>query len=170
LRQCREADEENIDTPDDKADLLRPILRRMRQRPLVILNPSEIAGIKPPAALVAAEIVFSLGQSRTGHLPTDDGATWHRFVKARNLHLMFRSKNQAHPPAAIEFYIVTVIGAVKRPPAPLILRCSTSWQYVGALDVRHCACQIGNPQWCLAGRRQGSSAGDSDEKAIRKSD
>jgi hypothetical protein len=69
----------------DKARaLLRLILRRVRQRSLVILDPSEIAGIKPSAVLVATEIVFCLGQSRPGDLPTDDDAArswlvdWHR--------------------------------------------------------------------------------------------
>jgi len=40
--------------------LLRLIARRMRQRALVILNPCQIARIKPSAALVAFEEVFSL--------------------------------------------------------------------------------------------------------------
>ena len=44
----------------DRATLLRPITRRMRQRAFVILNPCQIAGIKPSAALVAFEEVVSL--------------------------------------------------------------------------------------------------------------
>jgi hypothetical protein len=38
---------------------LCPILRRVRQRALVVFNPSQIAGIKPSATLVAFEEILA---------------------------------------------------------------------------------------------------------------
>jgi hypothetical protein len=40
------------------------------QRPFVILDPHQITGIKPFAALVTTQIVSGLGQWPSGNLPT----------------------------------------------------------------------------------------------------
>jgi hypothetical protein len=64
----------------------------VRQRFVVILNPTEIAGIKSSAALIAFDRVFGVAQWPPGDLVTDDDAARARFVKAGDLHLMFRSK------------------------------------------------------------------------------
>jgi hypothetical protein len=45
--------------------LLRSILHRVRQRTVMILNPPEIAGIKPAAALFAFEVILGLVQRRS---------------------------------------------------------------------------------------------------------
>jgi hypothetical protein len=46
-----------------RAALLRLILRGMRQRPFVILNPYEIARVEIAAALLTSEIMLSLGDA-----------------------------------------------------------------------------------------------------------
>jgi hypothetical protein len=56
------------------------ILRRVRQRSLVIVDPSEIAGIKPSAALVAFEEVLALVQRRSADALADDGPTRSRLI------------------------------------------------------------------------------------------
>jgi hypothetical protein len=69
----------------------------MRQRALVILDPSEIAGVKPSAALVATEIVFGLTQWPPGDLLTDNGPAWKWIFHAPNFHLMFPFKKNRTP-------------------------------------------------------------------------
>jgi hypothetical protein len=72
--------------------LLCPILRRVRQRLLMFVNPNPIAHVDIAAAHRAFPEVLGLGQSRSGDLPTDDDAARARFVVAGDFHLMFRSK------------------------------------------------------------------------------
>src|SRR5580692_4669801 len=61
--------------------LLHLIHRRMRQRGLMILNPSQIAGIKPAAALVAFEEVLTLAERHTA-----DALAYHAPVRPRLVH------------------------------------------------------------------------------------
>jgi hypothetical protein len=80
--------------------LLHLIHRRMRQRGLMILNPSQIAGIKPAAALVAFEEVLTLAERRTA-----DALAYHAPVRPRLVHRHDRGhvhlkKNQPRFPEA----------------------------------------------------------------------
>jgi hypothetical protein len=111
----------------DRATLLRPITRRMRQRAFVILNPCQIAGIKPSAALVAAEIVLALVERRSTDTHAHPAPARPRLSIVTIAVMCTSQKNQprfpeadshaAHgaPPAMLPswFDIVTVIAAVK---------------------------------------------------------
>jgi hypothetical protein len=64
---------------------------RARQFAFVILDPCEIAGIKPAAALVATKIVFGLVERRTTDGLAHAGAARARFVEAADFHLVLQT-------------------------------------------------------------------------------
>jgi hypothetical protein len=106
--------------------LLHLIHRRMRQRGLMILNPSQIAGIKPAAALVAFEEVLTLAERRTAdalayHAPVrprlvhrhDRGHVHLKKISPgfpRPIHIRRRCTSDLPP---LRFHIVTAVAAVK---------------------------------------------------------
>jgi hypothetical protein len=59
---------------------LDAILRWVRQRAFMILNPPEIAGIKPSAARFAFEIILGLVQRLSADALADKGAARLRFI------------------------------------------------------------------------------------------
>jgi hypothetical protein len=73
------------------------------------------------------------------------------------------------PPAAISIYCHDV-RRCRTSPRPLILRCGAARQCLGALDVRHWACEVGNDQRASLGDDLSATTKGSDEKTVRKLD
>jgi hypothetical protein len=62
-------------------ELLRLILRGMRQRPLVILNPYVIPSVEIAAANVASEKVFGLADAKSIGALAEHRPAWSRFFE-----------------------------------------------------------------------------------------
>jgi hypothetical protein len=73
---------------------LDAILLRVRQRTFMILNPREIAGIKPSAALVTFEKILGLVQWRSADALAHAGAARLRFIDRHDRchHVIFSKK------------------------------------------------------------------------------